>query len=59
MNSQIDWITAQKHWDWIDWYLKICYTALMKQLLIEFVQSAVIAAVIAFPFALYFYNMKP
>ena len=31
----------------------------MKQLLIEFAQSAVIAAVIAFPFALYFYNMTP
>jgi hypothetical protein len=31
----------------------------MKQLLIEFVQAVVIAAVIGFPFALYFYNMKP
>ena len=31
----------------------------MKQYLIEFAQSAVIAATIGFPFALYFYNMKP
>ena len=31
----------------------------MKRLLIEFAQSVVIAAVIAFPFALYFYNMTP
>jgi hypothetical protein len=31
----------------------------MKQLLIEFAQAAVIAAVIAFPFVLYFYNMTP
>jgi hypothetical protein len=31
----------------------------MKRLLIEFAQAAVIAAVIAFPFGLYFYNMKP
>ena len=30
----------------------------MKQYLIEFVQASVIAAVIAFPFALYFYNMN-
>jgi hypothetical protein len=31
----------------------------MKQLLIEFAQAAVIAATIGFPFALYFFNMKP
>jgi hypothetical protein len=31
----------------------------MKQYLIEFVQAAVIAVVIAFPFVLYFYNMTP
>lgn len=31
----------------------------MKQLLIELVQATMIAAVIGFPFALYFFNMKP
>jgi hypothetical protein len=31
----------------------------MKHYLIEFIKLAAIAAVIAFPFALYFYNMKP
>jgi len=31
----------------------------MKHYLIEFVKYAAIAAVIGFPFALYFYNMKP
>jgi hypothetical protein len=31
----------------------------MKHYLIEFIKLAAIAAVIAFPFALYFYNMTP
>jgi hypothetical protein len=58
-NSRIGWIMALTHWDWIDCYRKSCYNTHMKQYIIEFVQAAVIAAVIAFPFALYFYNMTP
>jgi len=59
MNSLIGWIIAQTHWDWIDWYRRSCYNTHMKHYLIEFIKLAAIAAVIAFPFALYFYNMKP